>query len=219
MSSFFDQTVSHIDPRPTMVYGLRFFPNLEPTVDNNQDTPAFGWPTGPEVSNCNLSVVSDVVRRLGTNCRVIMEIGVHRNEGRSMTNILMDERPMGSKYIGVDLDDKSYLDDESKGIYTIRSNSHDQQRIREFLSNIGVDKIDLLMIDGWHSVNTCVNDWCYTDLLSDHGVVILHDTNAHPGCVALFHAVDDELFEKSRFCTVDSDMGISTFWKRPLNPS
>jgi hypothetical protein len=214
MASFFDQTVSAVTERPTMVYGLKFFPNLEPIVDNNQDTPAFGWPSGPEVSDCNLSVVSDVIKRLGNRCRVILEIGVHRNEGRSMTNILMDNRPVGSTYIGVDINDKSYLNDQSTGIYTIRSNSHDQQKIRAALMEIGVQQIDLLMIDGWHSVNTCVNDWAYTNLLSDHGVVILHDTNAHPGCVALFHAVDEDLFVKSRFCDDDNDMGIATFWKK-----
>lgn len=214
MPSFFEQTVANITSRPTMVYGLRFFPNLEPIVDNNQDSPAFGWPSGPEVSDCNLSVVSNVIKDLGDRCRVIMEIGVHRNDGRSMTNVLMDERPVGSVYVGIDLDDKGYLDDVSRGIYTLKANSHDQQRIRTRLLEIGVDKIDVLMIDGWHSVNTCVNDWCYTDLLSDHGVVILHDTNAHPGCVALFHAVDESLFRKERFCTDDADMGIATFWKK-----
>jgi len=42
-------------------------------------------------------------------------------------------------------------------------------------------------------------------------VVILHDTNAHPGCVALYHAVDESLFDKNRFCTEMNDMGISVF--------
>ena len=210
----FDQTISHITPRQTVIYGLKFFPNLEPHCSNDQDTPNWGWPTGPEVSDCNLRVVENVLDRMGQRCRVIMEIGVHRNEGRSMTNILMDRRPQGSIYVGVDLDDKSYLNDPSSGVYTIRSNSHDQRAIRSRLESIGVNQIDILMIDGWHSVNTCVNDWCYVDLLSDHGAVILHDTNAHPGCVALYHAVDEAIFEKDRQCTDLSDMGITTFWHK-----
>ncbi len=214
----FEQTVQRITPRPTMVYGLRFFPSLEPHASDNQDHPAFGWHEGPEVSDCNLMVVSDVVRAMGNNCKVIMEIGVHRNAGRSMTNVLMDQRPSGSIYLGVDLDDKSYLDDPIERVHTIRANSHDQRSIRNKLSDIGADRIDILMIDGWHSVNTCVNDWYYADLLSDHGVVILHDTNAHPGSVALYHAVDDQLFDKQRLCTGPNDMGISVFTKKVQRP-
>lgn len=207
----FDLTVQHITPEPTVVYGLKFFPNLEPHISNNQDAPGWGWHSGPEVSDCNLSVVSSVISQLGDKCKAIMEIGVHRNQGRSMTNILMDARPKGSVYLGVDIDDKSYLDDPTTNTHTIKCNSHDQQSIRNKLRSIGVEKIDLLMIDGWHSVNTCVNDWCYTNILSDHGIVILHDTNAHPGCVALFYAVNETIFEKQRFCTDDSDMGIAIF--------
>lgn len=207
----FDLTASKITPRPTVIYGLKYFPNLEPHVSNDQDAPAFGWPTGPEVSDCNLLVVADVLRLMGTRCNAIMEIGVHRNDGRSMTNVLMDSRPSGSTYLGVDLDDKSYLDNARTKTYTVKANSHDQRTVRSKLASIGIEKIDVLMIDGWHSVNTCVNDWCYTDLLSDHGVVILHDTNAHPGCVALFDAVDENIFAKQRYCTGIDDMGISVF--------
>lgn len=210
----YETAISQITTRPTLIYGLKFLPSLEPHVSDNRDEPAWGWPYGPEVSDGNLEVVRSVVERMGDKCRAILEIGVHRNEGRSMTNILMDRRPAGSVYVGVDIDDKSYLDDHSKKNFTIKSNSHDQKKIRSFLESIGVKEIDILMIDGWHSVNTCINDWCYTDMLSQHGCVILHDTNAHPGCISLFHSVDENLFEKTRFHTEMHDMGISTFWHK-----
>lgn len=210
----FQRTVEHITKLPTIEYGLKYFPSLEPHASNDRDDPAWGWHNGPEVSDCNLGVVADVMRKIGSNCRVVMEIGVHRNEGRSMTNILMDNRPPNSIYLGVDIEDKSYLNNHDKKTFTVKCNSHDQLIIRNKLRSIGAESIDVLMIDGWHSVNTCVNDWKYVDLLSNHGVVILHDTNAHPGCVALYDAVDEELFNKERFCIDPSDMGISTFWHK-----
>ena len=77
---------------------------------------------------------------------------------------------------------------------------------------MGVGVIDLLFIDGWHSVNQCANDWHYTDMLSDNGVVILHDTNSHPGCVALFDAVDENQYAKERHC-LEADYGIAVFRK------
>lgn len=202
-----------IKPRPTDVVGLKFFPSMEPEVSNDQDSPAFGWITGVEVSDCNLEVVRTVVQELGSKLTAAMEIGVNRNGERSMSRVIMDQRPENSFYLGVDLDDKSYLDNPAKNTWTIQANSHDQEKIRAFIASKGVKKLDLLFIDGWHSVNTCVNDWQYTDLLSDHGVVILHDTNSHPGCVGLFEAVSDSLYEKTRYCTVN-DHGISVFKKR-----
>ncbi len=210
VNEIYEKTRFLIKPLPTDVPGLKFFPSMEPECSNDQDSPVFGWITGVEVSDCNLEVVRRVVSEMGNNLNAIMEIGVNRNGERSMSRVLMDNRPPGSFYLGVDLEDKSYLDDPSKNTWTIRANSHDQETVREFIASKGVKKLDLLFIDGWHSVNTCVNDWKYTDLLSDHGVVILHDTNSHPGCVGLFEAVSDYYYEKTRYC-LDIDHGIAVF--------
>ena len=209
-SEIYEKTRFLIKPKPTNIPGLKFFPDMEPEVSNDQDGPAFGWITGIEVSDCNLEIVRQMVNELGNNLTAILEIGVNRNGERSMSRVLMDERPKGSFYLGVDLDDKSYLDNPNENTWTLRTNSHNQEEIRSFIANKGVKKLDLIFIDGWHSVNTCVNDWQYTDLLSENGMVILHDTNSHPGCVGLFEAVSDSLYHKVRYCT-ESDFGIAVF--------
>lgn len=211
----FQAVANHITPQPTLIPGLTFFPSLEPHCSNDSDPPPFGSHAAMlEVSDCNLAIVGDVLSRLGEECRTIMEIGVHRNQERSITNILMTQKPSYCIYLGVDIDDKSYLDNPASKIHTIKSNSHDQLAIRQKLASIGATKIDLLMIDGWHSVNTCVNDWMYTDLLSPHGAVIIHDTNAHPGCVAILHAIDQSIYEVNRYCVNWTDNGIATIWKK-----
>ena len=202
-----------IKPRPTDIHGLKFFPSMEPDVSDDQDMPPFGWVTNIEVSDCNLEVVRTVVNDLGDTLTGIMEIGVNRNGERSMSRVLMDNRPRGSFYLGVDLDDKSYLDNPAENTWTIQTSSHDQEKIRAFIADKGIKKIDLLFIDGWHSVNTCVNDWLYTDILNKDGVVILHDTNSHPGCVGLFEAVSDSLYNKVRYCT-QNDHGIAVFKRK-----
>jgi hypothetical protein len=214
----FDLTTAHITQQPTTLYGLKYFPNLEPHCSNDQDLPNWGWPINAlEISECNLSVVIDVLNKLDSRCQSIVEIGVHRNGSRSITQILMDHKPLDCKYLGIDIENKSYLDNPLKNIATIKANSHDKVRVRQKLHHLGIKTIDLLMIDGWHSVYTCVNDWGYTDMLSPYGAVVLHDTNTHPGCIALFNAVDDRLFDKVRYCTERNDMGISVFWHKNLN--
>ena len=59
-----------------------------------------------------------------------------------------------------------------------------------------------------------MNDWRYADLLSEHGVVIAHDTNFHPGDIALCEAVDERLFDIFRFCTGNDDNGITVFRRK-----
>ena len=211
----FQRTVAYIKPQPTTVWGLKYFPNMEPEIHNDQDSPAWYPNAQIEVSACNMAVVRDVVSSMGSNLKTMLEIGIARpgNGEASMSNILMREKPADSVYVGVDIDDRSYLDDASKNLWTIRANSHSQNTIRGFLADKQVSQIDLLFIDGWHSVNTCVNDWMFADMLSPNGVVLLHDTNGHPGCVGLFDAVDEALFDKQRFCT-ENDNGIAVFRRK-----
>lgn len=195
----------------------------QPYYDDDRDWPLKqlwghpdnGWPGPPvEVSDENYAVCEEVVRSLGDRCKVIVEIGVNRNGSRSMTQAFLKNKSAECIYFGIDIEDKTILNSSEKHIYTIIANSFEQDRIREAMKTIGIDKIDILAIDGWHSVNTAINDWKYADMLSDHGVVVLHDTNTHPGPVCLFEAVDENLFDKKRHCTDYIDYGIATFKKK-----
>jgi len=212
----YHDVVNMITQQPTDVAGLKYFPSLEPQVSNDQDHPVdVNWDIMPrlEVSDCNLAVVQQVVADLGSNLLAALEIGVNRNGDRSMSRIIMDQRPKGSFYLGVDIEDKSYLDDEAANTWTMRTSSAERAAILDRMRELGVGLLDLIMIDGWHSVNMCVNDWQFTERLTDHGTVLLHDTNWHPGCIALFEAVDENLWIKQRLCLAD-DFGIAIFKKR-----
>ena len=214
MDEKYQEIVALIKQQPTSIPGLKYFPSLEPEVSNDRDGPLNDYWISPiEVTDANLDIVTEVVQGLGNNLLAALEIGVNRNGDRSMSRVIMDQRPPGSFYLGVDIDDKSYLDDEAANTWTIRTSSAERALILDRMRELGVGLLDLIMIDGWHSVNMCVNDWQFTERLTDHGVVILHDTNTHPGCVALFEAVDENLWIKQRFCT-ENDFGIATFRKR-----
>ena len=205
----YSTTRFHIKPEPTDIFGLRFFPNLEPDCSNDQDSPAFGNVNSPEITDDNRKLIRMVMQELGDNLHAIVEIGVNRNSEMSMSQILIHERPKGSFYLGIDLEDKSELNDITANTHTLMCNSHDQTTVREFLSSKGIQKIDLLFIDGWHSVNSSVNDWRYADLLSSHGIVLMHDTNSHPGPIALFEAIDGEKFNKERHFPGYFDNGLA----------
>jgi hypothetical protein len=59
-----------------------------------------------------------------------------------------------------------------------------------------------------------VADWKYVERLSSQGVVVMHDTNVHPGPVVVFEAIDEKIFEKVKYCTDGPDWGISVVKRR-----
>lgn len=207
----YQRTAKMIERRETDIWGLRFLPHI-PQHDD-RDGPLFNWPNAQEVTDCDLDVIIGEINRLGDRYKACMDIGVARNGERSMSHRYITLKPKGSVYVGIDLDDKSFLDNPGDNVWTLRANSHEQDKIRAFLREKGIERLDILAIDGWHSVNTTMNDWRYADLLSEHGVVIVHDTNHHPGDIALCEAVDPDLFEILRFCTID-DSGITVFRRK-----
>lgn len=210
----FQQTRFYIKPLPTTIYGLRYFPSLEPECSNDRDSPAFGNVNSLEITDDNRRLLRQVMQNLGDKLKAIVEIGVNRNSELSISQILINERPMGSFYCGIDLEDKSYLNNPSSNTYTLQCNSKEQFTIRKFLLDKGIEQIDLLFIDGWHSVNMCANDWSYADLLSPHGVVLMHDTNSHPGPIAVFEAIDNEMFNKELYFQGHFDNGLAVITKK-----
>jgi len=202
----------------TNIYGLIYIPDLEPEISNDQDhldTSEHLYRPTLEISDRNLKKIESIILNKRHNCKGIMEIGICRNGERSMTHVLLNNKKNDTIYLGVDLEDKSFLNDPEKNIFTIKTNSHNQEEIRLKLNKIGIDKLSLLMIDGWHSVNTVINDWRYADLLDDNGIVIFHDTNTHPGPISILEAIDKNIFEVNKFFTENfDDQGISTAQKR-----
>ena len=213
-----DEFLNKVEKHSTSVYGLKYFPSVESFMSNDSEIPVIDMSNGarPEVTDNNRSLVLNTMLSFdeGRGPRSIMEIGVNRNHGDSITQVFINNKIKSCVYLGVDIDDKSFLNDSSKNIFTIQSNSNEQSTIRSYLKEIGIDKLDILFIDGWHSVNMTVNDWKYADLLSDNGVVIIHDTNFHPGDVAILDAIDENIFEVNKYFTDNDDHGMAIVRKK-----
>jgi len=195
---------------PTHVYGLSFIPQLS-DYDNDLDSAPFTKNCSFEVSINDYNLVKSVTKNYMTHG--VMEIGVSRNGDGSFTKAILDNKPDNIKYLGVDLDDKSYINSTEKNIYTIKENSFNQESIRNYMKEIKMEKISILFIDGWHSVNACINDWLYSDLLSKDGVVIFHDTNYHPGPRVIIESIDRTKFRVERHFVYEDDYGISIAYK------
>ena len=201
-----------ITQKPTQNYGVLFDPYMRDFNNEADVISYFIKGCSVEVSDLNLALMDNLSKRYNTNG--IVEIGVSRNGPKSFTNTILNNKPDDTIYLGIDINDKSNLNDNDKNIYTIQTNSFNQSVVREYMDKINLKQISLLFIDGDHSVNAVINDWKYSDLLSDNGIVIFHDSNYHPGPSLFLNCIDPKLFRVEKyFSEIIDDYGMAVAFK------
>lgn len=194
----------------TKIPGLMFKPQMT-NFSNDDDWCDFTRLCSTEVSNQNFTTVQRICKNYMTHG--ILEIGISRNGEHSFTKSMLNIKPDNIKYLGVDLDDKSYLNDMYKNVYTIKENSFNRDVVISYAKEIGMNKISILFIDGCHSVNAVINDWQYIDMLSENGIVIFHDTNYHPGPTIFIESIDKNLFRVEKYFESQDDYGLAIAYK------
>jgi len=143
-----------------------------------------------EFTEINHVALQHAIDACTTKPKYFLEIGVCRNLHKSSTYTIFKNLPEDGIYLGVDLDDKSYLSKLRNGIHTIQESSSSYDIIINKLNSLNVHSLDFILIDGWHSINQLLLDWEYTKILSPGGVVGFHDVTAHPGPHAFINALD-----------------------------
>lgn len=208
-----------MDMCPSSVKGLtyRYSVRHNPEYYNNLD--GFWYPSSAgvikyDISDDNEEIIYEYLQKaLSQKDKiVIVEIGVNRiysEEQNSSTKVFLQNKRPQDTYIGIDIEDKKYLDDPVNNIYTVQTPSEDINTVLQFLKEHGVITIDVLMIDGKHSIDQVYKEWEYTSLLSDDGIVIFHDTNGHPGPYFVVKSIDTEMYNVYKYFTDIVDCGIS----------
>lgn len=162
-----------------------------------------------EMSLCNRIYLKDAFKADKVNS--ILEIGVCKpfNGTNSSYHVFKEIKSPQCFYFGVDILDKSFINDYDNNIHSIKSDSSDLDLIMDYINDNGINKIDFLMIDGWHSGNQLLKDWRFTQFLSEDGVVALHDTQYHYYPRALINKLRKDKFSVSSCCHKPGDWGIS----------
>lgn len=210
-----------INDMPTKIFGLLYEPRFVNESLNAMDS------IGPyneyaaqqdglpprinqiEMTDDNVKVIESVFDMVGSRINNILEIGMSRNP-QSSTDTILTRKSSEATYLGVDIRQelRSY-ENKDNNVFVHIGDSRDQSTIRARMKELGMDSIDLLFIDGDHSIDYMLNDWGYADLLSEKGVVIAHDTNYHPGPREVFRAIDRSLFNVDTFCKSDWGIGVA----------
>lgn len=204
------------DYRDDLDLGWGDFPQLPPRIISITH-PEHGY--GITQSECDLKNIRHHFLKIKDKCKCILEIGVDCNAtptDKSSTRIFLDNKRDDTIYVGVDIEDKSSLNDESKNIFTLKHDSSDVDTIIKFIKSKGVNQIDFLFIDGWHSINQVMREWEYTRWLSDFGIVGFHDTSIHPGPHFFINAINKDKWNViENACSSDlNDYGVGFAWKK-----
>lgn len=170
------------------------------------------WPW-QEVTVANRAALTDRFLRVRDNCQAILEIGVCRNKDDSFTHRFLENKKPETIYVGIDLDDKSFLNDPDKNIWTIQGSSSSIPEAMEIFKDLGITEFGFIFIDGWHSINQCLLDWEYTQLLAPNGIVGFHDTSAHPGPYHFIKNLNKDIWEvEENVCPEDHGIGFA--WRK-----
>jgi hypothetical protein len=164
----------------------------------------------------------------------ILELGVaDGNTNNSTTKILISNKRPQDVYCGIDIIQKNAWNGENINIIHSPSeyidininilNSLYTQRV-EPLDSIGdtfemtpsilpeesnvVNEIDMLVIDGWHSMEQLYKEWQYTRILSNVGVVFINSVNLYPGPYYISKSIDDTKYDIYRYLSDVKDNGI-----------
>jgi len=171
-------------------------------------------PAPVEVTDCNRYALLNQFLKVRDKAKSILEIGIGRNSEQSFATVFIDNKKEDTIYVGIDIEDRSWLCDRGENIYTIQGDSSNyKEMVKIFEKDFSVKQFDFIFIDGWHSINQVLLDWEYTNLLSDDGIVGFHDTSCHPGPNAFINALDSKkwIVEKN-LCP--EDWGIGFAWKK-----
>ena len=200
-------TKVEIIEHPTSIDGLLFSPEFK-DFDNDADWLEFTRPASREVSAANFNAVASIEIN-----GPAVEIGVSRNGNGSFTEAILRNKSQKFPYLGIDIDNKSYLDSAASNVHTLQCRSTDRHKVISKMELLGIRSLFLLLIDGWHSMNGVLNDWAYSELVCSGGYVVLHDTNGHPPAVFI-HAIDRNKYEVVQLFQGEDDYGLTICRKK-----
>jgi hypothetical protein len=179
---------------------------LNITVEDYIKLNTFAKSVPKEMSDMNLSKVREFFGRL-VSPRLVVEIGVMRNPGiQNTTQTVLEMKPDTCAYVGIDIEDRSYVKNYGTNIYTLQIDSADTSTIKEYLSRFNIP-IDYLFIDGLHSIYQVGKEIDLISLVRKGGVIGFHDISVHTGPNAWMDAFDPDKFEIYKF-HAEGDWGI-----------
>lgn len=209
-----------IDKLPPIYPFVLYTPSLKIATENDNDGMVSNsppWEHCPvEMSDMNLNVLSSCVQKLGTNCKFIVEIGVRRNPNvQNTTDMFLNTKTDDCIYLGIDIEDRSYIKNMKPNVHFLQTDSGDYDKIINYITTNINRPIDMLFIDGWHSINQVGKEIKLINNVSLGGFIGFHDIAFHPGPNTWMDAFNPEFFDIYK-CNEKFDYGVGILFKKKL---
>ena len=202
---------------PQVDDGLEYIPELfDEIADRTEPLNYFSYKNREVVLRCMLELGLNKYRTPPSgylppwNPGTILEIGVGESNRflNTSTFILTGFKHTSVKYFGIDKADRRWLEDYTENINLYRT-----------LSNIALEEfkhpVNLLLIDGGHSITTAFNDWKFTKYVVHDGIILIHDIKAHTGPIELVKAIDRDIYiVHELFLDDPKDFGMAVVYKK-----
>lgn len=195
----------------TDIKGIKAVPTLSAGLNSKDWIPElpFNWQVcvsggNGQFSENNGKTLIELIKSK-PDAKLFVEIGTASNFDGSSTETFILNKKDETTFVSIDVMKRT---SENKGkpnvIYAV-ANSVDKNLVN-FLNG---EKIDILFIDGDHSVDVVFAEYkFYLPLMKDDGIIVLHDTTMHPGPFLLMEAIDESVFRKEMLHTDDLGLGI-----------
>jgi hypothetical protein len=195
-----------------------YTPSLKNRHENDSDgavSDSEPWDYCPtEMSDMNLAVVKNCIKMLGNRCKFIVEIGVRRNPDiQNTTDIYLNEKSDDCVYLGIDIEDRAYIKNMKPNVHFLQTDSGDYEKIMTYINTHIKRQIDMLFIDGWHSINQVGKEIQLINNVNLGGFIGFHDIAFHPGPNTWMDAFNPEYFEIMKF-NEPNDYGIGILYKK-----
>ena len=95
----------------------------------------------------NRDLLKEYFLHVKDHCTAILEIGVCRNNQDSSTHVFLQNKNPNTIYVGIDLDDKSFLNNTEQNIHTIKGSSSSVEENLKKIKELGIEQFDFIFID------------------------------------------------------------------------
>lgn len=139
----------------------------------------------------------------------ILELGVCRHDQDSATYVLLKNKKQRTFYIGIDEDDKSFINDPAKNVYTIKNSKHSVDANMSLCDRLGVTSFNFIFINACNGIEEIHAVWNYTNWLAPISFVGFHNTNVQPELVEFLDSLNRDRWNVVKnVCKQDNGIGF-----------
>ena len=139
----------------------------------------------------------------------ILELGVCQHGVDSSTYIFLNNKKQRTYYVGIDEDNKSFINDPNKNVYTIKNSKLNVDENIATCANLGITQFNFIFFNACTNKNEIETLWKYTNWLAPISFVGFHNTGVQPELIEFLDSINrDKWNVVKNVCKQDNGIGF-----------